>query len=128
MVNELEWIWIIVGFGFIFFVMVCGVSGYLLFIIIKNWGIVKIFFVGLCLLIVGFFILYVIYILVIYFLGCILVGMGYIFVGVISGMYIIIYFFVKCLMVFGFYYIMGGFGGVVGFFIVWLVNDVLGNW
>ena len=128
MVNELEWTWTTAGLGFTFLAMACGVSGYLPSITIKNWGIAKTLFVGLCLLTVGFLTLYATHIPATYFLGYILVGMGYTFVGAIPGTYIITHFFVKRSTAFGFYYTMGGLGGVAGPLIVWLANDALGNW
>jgi MFS family permease len=128
MVTELGWDWTTAGLGFTFLGLACGTTGYLPSITIRRWGIELTLILGLALFAVGFLVLYATETPVVYSIGCILIGMGYAFVGPVPGTYVITHFFRKRSTAFGFYYTMGGLGGVAGPLIVWLASDGLGNW
>lgn len=128
MVSELGWDWTTAGLGFTFLGIACGTSGYIPTITIRKWGLSATLITGLVLLSTGFVVLYETNIPLTYFIGCILIGMGYAFVGSVPGTYVITHFFKKRSTAFGFYYTVGGLGGVVGPLVVWLATNVLGNW
>jgi MFS family permease len=128
MVNELGWDWTIAGMGFTCLGIACGLSSYLPSLTIKKWGVSLTLVAGLVLLATGFVMLFTTTTPVTYFLGCVLMGTGYSFVGSVPGTYVITHFFKKQSTAFGVYYTVGGFGGVVGPVVVWLATDVLGNW
>ncbi|BFM08404.1 CynX/NimT family MFS transporter [Halioxenophilus aromaticivorans] len=128
MVQELGWDWTIAGLGFTFLALACGLSGYLPSITIERYGVQNTLLLGLLILALGFVTLALTKSPLTYCLGCILLGVGYVFVGSVPGTYIITHFFVKRATAFGFYYTVGGLGGVAGPFIVWLADGGLGNW
>lgn len=128
MVSELDWDWTIAGLGFTCLGIACGPSSYLPSITIRKWGLPPTLIMGLFILIAGFILLFKTQTPLSYFSGCILLGIGYSFVGTVPGTYVITHFFKKHSTAFGIYYTVGGIGGIVGPITVWLATDVLGNW
>ncbi|MFA3791219.1 CynX/NimT family MFS transporter [Aliiglaciecola sp. SL4] len=128
MVTELGWDWTTAGLGFTLLGVACGLSGYLPTITVRRWGVATTLIIGLILLAIGFIVLYLTTAPITYFLGCILTGTGYTFVGSVPGTYIITHFFKRRSTAFGFYYTVGGLGGVVGPIVVWMATNLLGNW
>jgi cyanate permease len=128
MVSELDWDWTIAGLGFTCLGIACGPSSYLPSITIRKWGLPATLIIGLIILIAGFILLFKTQTPASYFSGCILLGIGYSFVGTVPGTYVITHFFKKHSTAFGIYYTVGGIGGIVGPITVWLATDILGSW
>tara|TARA_R110002153_G_scaffold124543_2_gene270881 strand:+ start:5882 stop:7069 length:1188 start_codon:yes stop_codon:yes gene_type:complete len=128
MVSELDWDWTIAGLGFTCLGIACGLSSYLPSITIRKWGLPATLIIGLIILIAGFILLFKTQTPASYFSGCILLGIGYSFVGTVPGTYVITHFFKKHSTAFGIYYTVGGIGGIVGPITVWLATDILGSW
>lgn len=128
MINEMQWSWSSAGLGFTLLGLACGLSSYLPAISIRRFGVRLTFLIGTIVLAAAFLLLAQCHGLSVYFIGAILLGIGFSFVATVPGTYVIGRIYKNQSFAFGFYFTVGGLGGVVGPGLVVLAEHVLGSW
>lgn len=128
MVDEMRWNWSSAGLGFTLLGLACGLSSYLPAIFIRRCGVRQTFLAGTVILAAAFALLAHCHGLALYFIGAILLGIGFSFVATVPGTYVIGRMYKNQAFAFGFYFTVGGLGGVMGPWLVVLAVNVLGNW
>lgn len=128
MVTEFNWNWASAGLGFSLLGLSCGLSSYLPAMTIRRYGVRVTLLLGSIILAVGFACLYSLHTLQIYFIGTVLLGIGFSFVATVPGTFVLSRLFERQTLIFGIYFFIGGLGGVVGPLIYFLSIGMWHDW
>ena len=128
MVEELGWTWAIAGVGFTLLGVACGLSGLLPAILIRKFGVSRTILAGGMVLLSGFSCLGLTNTAMVYFIGTILLGVGFTICGQVPAVSVISHSFEKRSTAMGIYFTAGGLGSVAGPLIAFQTQELTGEW
>lgn len=128
MVSELGWAWATAGLGFTLLGMACGLSGLLPALLIRRIGVARTMLTGGVILLAGFSCFATAHSASVYYLGTILVGIGYSLCGTVPGVNVISHSFDRRSTAVGIYFTVGGLGAVVGPLIAYATQELTHEW
>ncbi|RKF23136.1 MFS transporter [Altericroceibacterium spongiae] len=128
MVQELGWAWAVAGLGFTFLGLSCGLASLAPAIAIRKIGIAKTMLLGGAVLAVGFICMAIAQSSYTYFLGTILLGIGFALCGTTAGVNVVSHSFRRSSTAVGIYFTAGGLGAVAGPLIVYATQEWTGEW
>ncbi|MES1990985.1 MAG: MFS transporter [Pseudomonadota bacterium] len=128
MVKELGWDWTSAGLGFTIMGISCGLSSFPPAFLIRKIGVRLTLVLGTAIICSGFYLLYSLHSVSVYFLSMLLTGMGFSFVATVPGTYMIARTFKKQSLAFGIYFTIGGVGGIAGPLIYFAAVGLWDNW
>ena len=128
MIGELHWSWAIAGAGFSLLGVAAGITATIPASLIRRLG-VRVTLVTVSLVIAGaFFCLMLTHGLALYFLCCLLAGLGFTLLATVPGTYLLARLFQEPSFQFGVYFTVGGLGGVAGPILYLWVQAAVQNW
>lgn len=128
MVGALGWDWAGAGLGFTFLGVSCGLASYAPTLLIRSVGVRTTLVLGGLVSAAGFLCLNVTRTLELYWVGAVLVGVGFALVANIPGTYVLARRFRHPSSAFGLYFTAGGLGGVAGPWLYLSVKAAAGDW
>ncbi|WP_336980658.1 CynX/NimT family MFS transporter [Altererythrobacter fulvus] len=128
MVEELGWSWATAGVGFTLLGIACGLSGLIPALLIRKFGVSRTMLTGGTVLFSGFACLALTYNPFVYFLGTILLGIGFAICGQVPAVNVISHSFKKHSTAMGFYFTVGGLGSVAGPLIAYATQEITNEW
>ena len=128
MVTDLHWNWADAGLGFTLLAMSCGIASYFPSFTIRTFGLRGTLALGVLFLVLGFVCVAITSTVWPYWIGEVLIGVGFAFVSVVPGTHILTNLFAKPSAILGAYFTLGAMGGVVGPQIYRLTDAMTGDW
>lgn len=128
MVEDLGWTWGTAGIGFTLLGMACGLSGLVPALLIRKFGVSRTMLVGGSVLFSGFACLALTNSASTYFLGTILLGIGFAICGQVPAVNVISHSFKKHSTAMGIYFTVGGLGSVAGPLIAYATQEFTHDW
>lgn len=128
MVEDLGWSWTTAGVGFTLLGIACGLSGLVPALLIRRFGVSKTMLAGGLVLFGGFACLALATSAPVYFLGTILLGVGFAIGGQVPAVNVISHSFEKHSTAIGAYFTAGGLGSVAGPLIAFGTQELTSNW
>ncbi|MEZ5937950.1 MAG: MFS transporter [Hyphomonadaceae bacterium] len=122
MVEDLRWSWSQAGLGFSILGAACGGSSLLPPILIRRFGVRNTLIIGAICMAVGLYTLHGVSTLLLYFIGTAICGVSFQMLGAIPATFVLTRVFKRRSTILGLYGTIGGFGNVVG---PWMVLAVL---
>ena len=121
MIGELHWSWGGAGTGFSLLGVAAGVTATLPATMIRRFGVRATFVAGSLAMGAAFACLALTHGLPLYFLGCVLMGLGFALLATVPGTYLLTRLYINPSFAFGLYFTVGGLGGVAGpIFYLWV--------
>jgi len=128
MIAELRWSWGAAGSGFSLLGVAAGITATIPASMIRRLGVRVTLVTGSLVMAGAFLCLMVTHGLPLYFLGCLLAGLGFTLLATVPGTYLLARLFAQPSFPFGLYFTLGGLGGVAGpVFYLW-VQSVTESW
>jgi OFA family oxalate/formate antiporter-like MFS transporter len=128
MIGELHWSWGAAGTGFSLLGVAVGVTSTVPASMIRRVGVRATLVTGSLVMGLAFFCLAVTHGLALYFLGCLLAGLGFTLLATVPGTYLLTRLFARPSFPFGLYFTIGGLGGVAGPILYLWVQSAAQNW
>jgi MFS family permease len=128
MIGELNWSWGAAGSGFSLLGVAAGITATIPASLIRRFGVRITLVTGSLVMAAAFFCLMMTHGLVLYFLGCLLAGLGFTLLATVPGTYLLARLFAQPSFPFGLYFTIGGLGGVAGPILYLWVEAVAANW
>ena len=114
MIGELHWSWGAAGTGFSLLGVAAGITAIIPASLIRRLGVRATLVTGSLVMAGAFFCLMITHGLPLYFLGCLLAGLGFTLLATVPGTYLLARLFAEPSFPFGLYFTIGGLGGVAG--------------
>jgi OFA family oxalate/formate antiporter-like MFS transporter len=128
MIGEMHWSWGAAGTGFSLLGVAVGVTSTVPASMIRRVGVRATLVTGSLVMGLAFFCLAVTHGLILYFLGCLLAGLGFTLLATVPGTYLLARLFAQPSFPFGLYFTIGGLGGVAGPILYLWVQSAAQNW
>jgi MFS family permease len=128
MIGELHWSWGAAGLGFSLLGVAAGITATIPASLIRRFGIRATLATGSLVMAGAFLCLMATHGLVLYFLGCLLAGLGFTLLATVPGTYLLARLFAQPSFPFGLYFTIGGLGGVAGPILYLWVQSAAANW
>jgi OFA family oxalate/formate antiporter-like MFS transporter len=128
MIGELHWSWGAAGTGFSLLGVAVGITSTIPASMIRRLGVRVTLMTGSLVMAGAFFCLAVTHGLALYFLGCLLAGLGFTLLATVPGTYLLTRLFAQPSFPFGLYFTIGGLGGVAGPILYLWVQSAAQNW
>ncbi|HUO03052.1 MAG TPA: MFS transporter [Rhizomicrobium sp.] len=128
MIGELHWSWGAAGTGFSLLGVAVGVTSTIPASMIRHLGIRATLVAGSLVMAGAFLCLMVTHGLALYFLGCLLAGLGFTLLATVPGTYLLTRLFAQPSFPFGLYFTVGGLGGVAGPILYLWVQSAAHDW
>ncbi len=128
MVEELGWGWGTAGVGFTLLGIACGLSGLIPALLIRKIGVSRTMLTGGTVLFSGFGCLALTTSAPIYFIGTVLLGIGFAICGQVPAVNVISHSFKKHSTAMGIYFTIGGLGSVAGPLIAYATQELTHEW
>jgi OFA family oxalate/formate antiporter-like MFS transporter len=128
MIGELHWSWGAAGTGFSLLGVAVGVTSTIPASMIRRLGVRATLATGSLVMGLAFFCLAVTHGLALYFVGCLLAGLGFTLLATVPGTYLLTRLFAQPSFPFGLYFTIGGLGGVAGPILYLWVQSAAQNW
>ena len=114
MIAELHWSWGGAGTGFSLLGVTAGITATIPASLIRRYGVRITLAAGSVVMAAAFACLMLAHGLVVYFAGCLLMGLGFTLLATVPGTYLLARLFPNPSFAFGLYFTVGGLGGVAG--------------
>ena len=128
MIGELHWSWGAAGTGFSLLGVAAGITATIPATMIRRLGVRATLVTGSLVMAGAFLCLMATHGLVLYFLGCLLAGLGFTLLATVPGTYLLARLFAKPSFPFGLYFTIGGLGGVAGPVLYLWVQAIAESW
>ena len=128
MIGELHWSWGGAGSGFSLLGVAAGITATIPASLIRRFGVRITLMVGSLVMAAAFACLALTHGLLLYFLGCLLMGLGFTLLATVPGTYLLARLFTNPSFAFGLYFTVGGLGGVAGPVLYLWVAGLTQNW
>ncbi|MGZ5925544.1 MAG: MFS transporter [Rhizomicrobium sp.] len=128
MIGELHWSWGGAGSGFSLLGVAAGITATIPASLIRRFGVRITLVVGSLVMAAAFACLALTHGLLLYFLGCLLMGLGFTLLATVPGTYLLARLFANPSFAFGLYFTVGGLGGVAGPVLYLWVAGLTQNW
>jgi len=128
MVEEMGWAWAVAGLGFTFLGIACGLSSLAPALSIRRFGLARTILMGGVVLMAGFSCMALAQGALAYFIGTILLGIGFSLCGTTGGVNVISHSFRRQSTAMGIYFTAGGLGAVAGPLIAYGTQELTGEW
>jgi MFS transporter, OFA family, oxalate/formate antiporter len=128
MISELHWNWGGAGAGFSLLGVAAGITATIPASLIRRVGVRATLVTGSLVMTCAFLCLTVTQGLALYFLGCLLAGLGFTMLATVPGTYLLARLFERPSFAFGVYFTLGGLGGVAGPILYLWVQSATQNW
>ena len=128
MVGELGWTWAAAGMGFTLLGVACGLSALSPALLIRRIGVARTQLIGGGVLALGFGCFAATQASTSYFLGAVLLGIGYSLCGTVPGVHVISSSFRRQSTAIGIYFTAGGLGAVAGPLLVYGTQELTSSW
>jgi OFA family oxalate/formate antiporter-like MFS transporter len=128
MIGELHWSWGGAGTGFSLLGVATGVTATVPASLIRRFGVRITIVAGSLVMAAAFACLALTHGLPLYFLGCVLMGLGFALLATVPGTYLLTRLYANPSFAFGLYFTVGGLGGVAGPILYLWVTAVSQNW
>ncbi len=128
MISELHWSWGGAGTGFSLLGVATGVTATLPATMIRRFGVRATLVAGSLAMGAAFACLALTQGLPLYFLGCVLMGLGFALLATVPGTYLLTRLYANPSFAFGLYFTVGGLGGVAGPILYLWVAAISQNW
>jgi OFA family oxalate/formate antiporter-like MFS transporter len=128
MIGELHWSWGGAGTGFSLLGVATGVTATVPASLIRRFGVRITLVAGSLVMAAAFACLALTHGLPLYFLGCVLMGLGFALLATVPGTYLLTRLYANPSFAFGLYFTVGGLGGVAGPILYLWVTAVSQNW
>jgi OFA family oxalate/formate antiporter-like MFS transporter len=128
MIGELHWSWGGAGSGFSLLGVAAGITATIPASLIRRFGVRATLVVGSVVMAAAFACLALTHGLLLYFLGCLLMGLGFTLLATVPGTYLLARLFANPSFAFGLYFTVGGLGGVAGPVLYLWVAGQAQNW
>ncbi|HXL70329.1 MAG TPA: MFS transporter [Rhizomicrobium sp.] len=128
MIGELHWSWGAAGTGFSLLGVAVGITSTIPASMIRRLGVRATLVTGSLVMGLAFLCLAVTHGLILYFLGCLLAGLGFTLLATVPGTYLLTRLFAQPSFPFGLYFTVGGLGGVAGPILYLWVQSAAQNW
>lgn len=128
MIAELHWSWGGAGTGFSLLGITSGITATIPAAMIRRFGVRPTFVAGSLTMAVAFACLMLTKGLALYFIGCLLLGLGFILLATVPGTFLLTRLFPNPSFAFGLYFTVGGLGGVAGPILYLWVAALSQNW
>lgn len=128
MIDEMGWAWAVAGLGFTFLGLSCGLASMAPAFSIRKIGIAKTMLLGGAVLATGFMCMGLAHVPTTYFIGTILLGIGFALCGTTAGVNVVSHSFRRSSTAVGIYFTAGGLGAVAGPIFVYATQSLTGDW
>lgn len=128
MIAELHWSWGAAGSGFSLLGVAAGITATIPASLIRRLGVRATLVTGSLVMAASFFCLMITNGLALYFLGCLLAGLGFTLLATVPGTYLLARLFAQPSFPFGLYFTVGGLGGVAGPVLYLWVQTLTQSW
>ena len=128
MIGELKWSWGGAGTGFSLLGVAAGVTATLPATMIRRFGVRTTLVAGSLAMGAAFAALALTHGLPLYFLGCVLMGLGFALLATVPGTYLLTRLYANPSFAFGLYFTVGGLGGVAGPILYLWVAAISQDW
>lgn len=128
MIGELHWSWGAAGSGFSLLGVAAGITATIPASLIRRFGVRVTLVTGSLVMAGAFLCLMATHGLVLYFLGCLLAGLGFTLLATVPGTYLLARLFAQPSFPFGLYFTIGGLGGVAGPILYLWVQSAAADW
>jgi len=128
MISELHWSWGGAGTGFSLLGVAAGVTATLPATMIRRFGVRATLVAGSLAMGAAFACLALTHGLPLYFLGCVLMGLGFALLATVPGTYLLTRLYINPSFAFGLYFTVGGLGGVAGPILYLWVAAISQDW
>ena len=128
MIGELHWSWGGAGSGFSVLGVAAGITATIPASLIRRFGVRATLVAGSLVMAAAFACLALTHDLALYFLGCLLMGLGFTLLATVPGTYLLARLFARPSFAFGLYFTVGGLGGVAGPILYLWVAAMAQNW
>jgi MFS family permease len=128
MIAELHWSWGAAGTGFSLLGIASGITATIPAATIRRFGARATFVAGSLTMAAAFACLMLTQGLALYFVGCLLLGLGFILLATVPGTFLLTRLFPNPAFAFGLYFTVGGLGGVAGPILYLWVAALSQNW
>lgn len=128
MIAELHWSWGAAGSGFSLLGVAAGITATIPASLIRRLGVRATLVTGSLVMAASFFCLMITKGLALYFLGCLLAGLGFTLLATVPGTYLLARLFAQPSFPFGLYFTVGGLGGVAGPVLYLWVQTLTQSW
>lgn len=128
MISELHWSWGGAGTGFSLLGVAAGVTATLPATMIRRFGVRATLVAGSLAMGAAFACLALTHGLPLYFLGCVLMGLGFALLATVPGTYLLTRLYANPSFAFGLYFTVGGLGGVAGPILYLWVAAISQDW
>lgn len=128
MIGELKWSWGGAGTGFSLLGVAAGVTATLPATMIRRFGVRATLVAGSLAMGAAFACLALTHGLPLYFLGCVLMGLGFALLATVPGTYLLTRLYANPSFAFGLYFTVGGLGGVAGPILYLWVAAISQDW
>lgn len=128
MIGELHWSWGGAGTGFSLLGVAAGVTATLPATMIRRFGVRATLVAGSLAMGAAFACLALTHGLPLYFLGCVLMGLGFALLATVPGTYLLTRLYINPSFAFGLYFTVGGLGGVAGPILYLWVAAISQDW
>jgi MFS family permease len=128
MITELHWSWGAAGTGFSLLGIASGITATIPAATIRRFGARATFIAGSLTMAAAFACLMLTHGLMLYFIGCLLLGLGFILLATVPGTFLLTRLFPNPSFAFGLYFTVGGLGGVAGPILYLWVAALSQNW
>jgi MFS transporter, OFA family, oxalate/formate antiporter len=128
MIADLKWSWGGAGSGFSLLGVAAGITAGIPAALIRRFGVRATLVVGSLVMAVAFACMALTQALPLYFLGCLLMGLGFTLLATVPGTFLLTRLFARPSFAFGLYFTLGGLGGVAGPVLYLWVASLNQNW
>ncbi len=128
MVAQLGWSWSRAGLGYTLLALACGLASYAPTVLVRSLGVRATLLAGGMFMGVGFLLMSLAVAVQLYWIGAILIGVGFALTAIIPGTFVLSRTFSHSSTAIGFYYTAGALGGVAGPVLYRLVRAAGEGW
>lgn len=128
MIADLKWSWGGAGSGFSLLGVAAGITATIPAWLIRRFGVRTTLVVGSLVMAAAFACMTATQALPLYFLGCLLMGLGFTLLATVPGTFLLGRLFARPSFAFGLYFMVGGLGGVAGPILYLWVDSLTQDW
>jgi MFS transporter, OFA family, oxalate/formate antiporter len=128
MIADLKWSWGGAGSGFSLLAVAAGITSAIPAWLIRRFGVHATLVIGSLVMASAFICLMITQTLPLYFLGCLLMGLGFTLLATVPGTFLLRRLFARPSFAFGLYFTLGGLGGVAGPVLYLWVDSLAQDW